>query len=46
MKSTGQMDARKLDLSSDNIDHYAETVKADAESTDGSDNSMSSDVER
>jgi hypothetical protein len=40
------MDARKLDLSSDNIDHYAETVKADAESTDGSDNSMSSDVER
>jgi hypothetical protein len=46
VKSTGQMDARKLDLSSDNIDHYAETVKADAESTDGSDNSMSSDVER
>merc|ERR1712013_305969 len=45
VKSTGKMDASKLDLSSDNIDHYAETVKADAESSDGSDNSMSSDDE-
>merc|ERR1711915_556750 len=44
-KSTGKMDASKLDLSSDNIDHYAETVKADAESSSGSDNSMSSDDE-
>jgi len=45
VKSTGKMDASKLDLSSDNIDHYAETVKADAVSSDGSDNSMSSDDE-
>ena len=45
VKSTGKMDASKLDLSSDNIDHYAETVKADAESSDGSNNSMSSDDE-
>lgn len=45
VKSTGKMDASKLDLSSDNIDHYAETVKADAESSSGSDNSMSSDDE-
>jgi len=45
VKSTGKMDASKLDLSSDNIDHYAETVKADAESSEGSDNSMSSDDE-
>merc|ERR1712142_1104523 len=45
VKSTGKMDASKLDLSSDNIDHYAETVKADAVSSEGSDNSMSSDDE-
>merc|ERR1719334_2785766 len=45
VKSTGKMDASKLDLSSDNIDHYAETVKADAVSSSGSDNSMSSDDE-
>jgi len=45
VKSTGKMDSSKLDLSADNIDHFAETVKADAGSDDGSDNSMSSDDE-
>ena len=45
MKSTGKMDASKLDLSSDNVDHFAERVKADAESSSASDNSMSSDDE-
>jgi len=45
VKTTGKMDASKIDLTSDNIDHYAATVKADAESSSGSDNSMSSDDE-
>merc|ERR1719318_120872 len=45
VKSTGKMDASKLDLSSDNIDHYAETVRLGSESSDGSNNSMSSDDE-
>lgn len=44
VKSTGKMDSSKLDLSADNIDHFAETVKADAGS-DASENSMSSDDE-
>ena len=44
VKSTGKMDSSKLDLSGDNIDHFAETVKADAGS-DESENSMSSDDE-
>lgn len=42
VKSTGKMDATKLDLSQDNIDHHAELVKADAQSSED-DNSMSSD---
>ena len=45
VKSTGKMDSSKLDLSADNIDHFAETVKADAGSDGGSANSMSSDDE-
>merc|ERR1719499_2677134 len=43
VKSTGKMDSSKLDLSGDNIDHFAETVKADA--GDSSADSMSSDDE-
>lgn len=43
VKSTGKMDASKLDLSENNIDHHAELVKANAQSSEGSDNSMSSD---
>lgn len=43
VKSTGNMDASKIDLSADNIDHHAELVKANAQSSEGSDNSMSSD---
>jgi len=44
VKSTGKMDSSKLDLSADNIDHFAETVKADAGS-DSDRDSMSSDDE-
>jgi len=44
VKSVGKMDASKLDLSTDNIDHHAELVKADAASdSEESNNSMSSD---
>ena len=43
VKTTGKMDSSKLDLSGDNVDHFAETVKADAESDDA--DSMSSDDE-
>ena len=32
VKSVGKMDASKLDLSKDDIDHHAELVKADIES--------------
>ena len=39
----GKMDASKLDLSKDDVDHHAELVKADAESSSNS--SMSSDDE-
>ena len=38
------MDASKLDLSKDDVDHHAELVKADAESS-SSNSSMSSDDE-
>jgi len=45
VKSTGKMDKSNLDLRAGaNIDHFAETVKADAGSS-ASDNSMSSDDE-
>ena len=43
VKSTGKMDSSKLDLSESNVDHFAHTVKADADSE--SENSMSSDDE-
>merc|ERR1712037_1022033 len=43
VKSVGKMDASKLDLSKDDVDHHAELVKADAESSSNS--SMSSDDE-
>jgi len=45
VKSVGKMDASKLDLSTDNIDHHAELVKADAasDSDEESNKSMSSD---
>jgi structure-specific recognition protein 1 len=46
VKSVGKMDASKLDLSTDNIDHHAELVKANAASeSDDSNKSMSSDDE-
>merc|ERR1712012_1540950 len=44
VKSVGKMDASKLDLSKDDVDHHAELVKADAESS-SSNSSMSSDDE-
>jgi len=44
VKSVGKMDASKLDLSKDDVDHHAELVKADAESSE-SNSSMSSDDE-
>ena len=43
VKSVGKMDASKLDLSKDDVDHHAELVKADAVSSSNS--SMSSDDE-
>merc|ERR1719402_796575 len=45
VKSVGKMDASKLDLSTDNIDHHAELVKANAasDSEEKSNSSMSSD---
>merc|ERR1740123_2045958 len=43
VKSVGKMDASKLDLSKDDVDHHAELVKANAESSSNS--SMSSDDE-
>ena len=36
VKSVGKMDASKLDLSKDDVDHHAELVKADAESSSNS----------
>lgn len=46
VKSVGKMDASKLDLSTDNIDHHAELVKANAASeSEDSNKSMSSDDE-
>ena len=48
VKSVGKMDASKIDLSSDNIDHHAELVKANAASdseAEDSNKSMSSDDE-
>jgi len=46
VKSVGKMDPSKLDLSTDNIDHHAELVKADAaSSSEDSNKSMSSDDE-
>jgi len=42
VKSTGKMDASKIDLSADNIDHHAELMKNTAPSSEG-ENSMSSD---
>jgi len=47
VKSVGKMDASKLDLSTDNIDHHAELVKANAasDSEEASNKSMSSDDE-
>jgi len=44
VKSTGKMDASKINLGED-VDHNLEKVKADAESDDGSNSSMSSDDE-
>ena len=43
VECVGKMDASKLDLSKDDVDHHAELVKADAESSSNS--SMSSDDE-
>jgi len=49
VKTVGKMEPGKLDLASNNIDHHAELVKANAASDDESDNdsdkSMSSDDE-
>ena len=36
VKSVGKMDASKLDLSKDDIDHHTELAKADAESSSNS----------
>ena len=43
VKSAGKMDASKLDLSNDHVDHHAELVEADAESSSNS--ALSSDDE-
>jgi len=42
VKSTGKMDATKLDLTADNVDHHAALMKNTAQSSED-ENSMSSD---